>query len=167
MKLYIVRHGIAVSHGTPGVPEEERPLTREGISKMKEAAAGYRALGLVPDLILTSPLPRSLQTAEILKDEFGTGTKLEKCEALQPAGDRAALNRVLKRHWDLGAVMLVGHQPSLGEIAAGIAFGDESRTIPLRKGGGCGIDVTRISPRPEGMLEWVLTASLARRAGRR
>ena len=166
MKLYIVRHGAAVAHGTPGVPEEARPLTEEGVRKMKEAAEGYRALGIVPELILTSPLPRALQTAGLLRGEFGARVRLETCDSLRPGGDRPTLYRTLGEHSSRGAVMLVGHQPSLGEIAAAIAFGDESCAIPLRKGGGCGLELTTLSPRPEGTLEWVLTAALARKAGR-
>jgi len=166
VKLYIVRHGIAVPHGTPGVAEEMRPLTQEGIRKMRQAAAGYCALGVVPKVILTSPLPRALETAEILRKEFGITTKMEACEALRPEANRPALYTSLVRHSSEGAVMLVGHQPSLGEIAADIAFGDDSLALSLRKGGGCGLQVTRLLPRPEGTLEWMLTSSLARKAGR-
>ncbi len=68
MRLYIVRHAIAAPHGTPGIPDDDGPLTEEGIKKMRQAAAGLRSLDYVPELILTSPLLRARQTAEILME---------------------------------------------------------------------------------------------------
>ncbi len=86
MKLYIVRHAIAFPHGTPDMPDDERPLTEEGIQKMRQAAAGLRSLEYVPELILTSPLIRARQTADILLEEFGKGIQLKALPALAPSG---------------------------------------------------------------------------------
>ena len=77
MRLYIVRHGIAVPHGTPGVAEDDRPLTDKGIRKTKEGATGLRKLGFVPEIILCSPLPRARQTAELLRRAYGKKSKLK------------------------------------------------------------------------------------------
>jgi phosphohistidine phosphatase len=163
VKLIIVRHGIAVPRETAGVPDEERQLTDEGIRKMSEAALGYRALGFTSRLILTSPLLRSRQTAEILRKTFGRNAKVQICDALSPEQGREGVYEAISKHSELEALTLVGHQPSLGEIAAEIAFGSASRCLDLRKGGGCGIDVVRLVPHPEGTLEWLLPASLIRR----
>jgi phosphohistidine phosphatase SixA len=50
MKLYLVRHGIAVPHGMAGMAEDERPLTEEGIKKLNLSAPGLRSLGCTPDI---------------------------------------------------------------------------------------------------------------------
>ena len=71
MNLYIVRHAIAIPHGTPGIQEDDRTLTKEGIKKMQQVATGLRTLGYIPDLILSSPLIRASHTAEILLEAFG------------------------------------------------------------------------------------------------
>ena len=91
MKIYLVRHAIAVAHGTAGIPEDDRELTAEGIEKMKKAAAGLRLLGILPDLILSSPLPRAHQTAEILLAALGAEIPLRTVPALSPSGRRPEL----------------------------------------------------------------------------
>ena len=65
MQLIIIRHAIAVPHGTPGYADEERPLTPEGEAKFKEAARGLARAYDRPDALLTSPWLRARQTAAI------------------------------------------------------------------------------------------------------
>ena len=67
-ELYILRHGIAVEPGTPGIPDDERPLTPKGEKRMRQIARGLRKLDLKLDRIVTSPLPRARATAEIVAD---------------------------------------------------------------------------------------------------
>ena len=65
MQLLIIRHAIAVPRGTPGIPDEDRPLTPEGEQKFREAAEGLAKLVDRPDALLTSPWLRAKQTAAI------------------------------------------------------------------------------------------------------
>ena len=88
MRLYIVRHGIAVPHGTPGVAEDDRPLTKDGIKKTRQAAEGLRAIECFPEIILSSPLPRAKQTAEIVLDALGKPIPIMLIDALAPTGNR-------------------------------------------------------------------------------
>ncbi len=164
MNLYIVRHAIAIPSGTPGIKDEDRPLTEEGIAKMREAAAGLRSLGYMPELILSSPLPRARQTAEILLKAFGKGIKLKINPALAPSGARQELYRdigLLEKN--LKALMIVGHQPSLGEIAGEIAFGSPEHFIELKKGGMCAIELESVRGIPRGSLVALLAPSLLRK----
>ena len=164
MKLYIVRHAIAASHGTPGLDDDERSLTEEGITKMQQAAAGLRALEYIPDLIMTSPLVRARQTAEILLKALGKGVRMEILPALAPSGSREDLYHALRLYdKKLESLMLVGHQPSLGEIAGEIAFGSSSHSIELKKGGACVIDMESIQGTPKGVLLALLTPSILRK----
>ena len=83
--LYIVRHGIAVEPGTPGIPDDERPLTAKGEKRMRQIAQGLRKLDLKLDRIVTSPLPGRRTTAEIIAEVLGS----------RPSGD---LQRASGRH---------------------------------------------------------------------
>src|SRR6202140_5468933 len=72
MRLYLVRHGVAVDREDPdSPPDTERPLTPKGVKKSHAAAVGLRALGVKPDAVLTSPWLRAVQTAEIFCEVIG------------------------------------------------------------------------------------------------
>jgi phosphohistidine phosphatase len=163
MKLYIVRHAIAAPRGTPGIQDDERPLTEEGIRKMRQAAEGLRILDYVPELILSSPLIRARQTAEILFEAFGKNIKIKILEALAPSAGRKDLYRSLEPYEEkLKSLMLVGHQPSLGEMAGEIAWGSPDFFIELKKGGACAIELERFGEPPQGSLVALLTPSILR-----
>ncbi len=163
MRLYIVRHGIAVPSGTPGIAENDRPLTKEGIEKMEKVASGLRNLDIVPDLILSSPLPRAKQTAEIVRRILGDQVPLKITETLAPGGNRTQLYREFPAKPKLEGIMIVGHQPSLGEIAGEIAWGSDQNYIVLKKGGACAIELESLQPVPHGSLLWLLTPSILRK----
>jgi phosphohistidine phosphatase len=167
MWLYIVRHAIAAPHGTPGMRDEDRLLTEEGIKKMQQAAAGLLALEYVPDIVLTSPLPRAKQTADILLKVLGKGIPLEILPALAPSGARAEVYRSLREHGrKSGRLMLVGHQPSLGQIAGEIAWGSTENWVELKKGGACAIEVEELRGVPKGRMISLLTPLMLRKIAR-
>lgn len=167
MILYIVRHAIAVPHGTPGVAEDDRPLTPDGIKKMKKAAAGLKELNVAPYIIFTSPLPRAEQTAKIVAAALGrSGTGrlagVQTLPSLAPSGKRSDVYREIQAHEDAESVMLVGHEPSLGEIAGEIAWGSAKHNLEFKKGGACALDLVTLSPAPRGTLLWLLTPAILR-----
>src|SRR5208283_3739184 len=94
MKLYVLRHAEA-EPGAGGTSDEARQLTERGKARMAEAARGMRRLGLEFDAILTSPLARARQTAEIVAAEYDNQpppqTVLELATAVPPARAVAAL----------------------------------------------------------------------------
>jgi len=163
MRLYIVRHAIAAPHGTPGVKDDDRVLTEEGEKKMRQAAAGLRSLGYIPGIILSSPLPRASQTAEILQKAFGGGIELKIVPSLAPSGSRQDLYRVISQYErKLESLMIVGHQPSLGEIAGEIAWGSAGQYIELKKGGVCVLELEIVRGTPKGTLVSLLPPSILR-----
>jgi phosphohistidine phosphatase len=164
MILYIVRHAIAVPRGTAGMDDGDRALTDEGVSKMKQIAAGLYRLGYVPEIILSSPLVRAKQTAEILLQAFGKGIELEIFPALAPEGARRELFREINslEKKRIHRLMIVGHQPSLGEIAGEIAFGSSTHYIELKKGGVCIIELDSAQGAPKGILAELLTPAILR-----
>jgi phosphohistidine phosphatase len=164
MILYIVRHAIAEEHNPRG-SDESRELTKDGVEKMKKAAAGLRAAGAIPEVILTSPLVRARHTAEILMDAFQGNPVLKEMPALAPSGNRIELYKEIRKHEKAESVMLVGHQPSLGEIAGEIAFGSAEYALELKKGAACAIELHRLSPKPQGSLLWFATPLILRQIG--
>ena len=85
MEVYLIRHGIAAERGTYS-NDDERPLVDKGINKTKKVAKSLREIGVVFDVICTSPLVRAKQTADILF-EAGLSSQIEIFSALAPGGN--------------------------------------------------------------------------------
>src|SRR5208282_4116021 len=99
MLVYLIRHGIAVDREEPDCPPDaERPLTKKGIEKARLVMAGLRELGAKPDVILSSPLVRAWQTAELAAAALHySKDKIRRTEALLPEADPTALMKELGR----------------------------------------------------------------------
>jgi phosphohistidine phosphatase len=164
MRLYIVRHAIASPHGTSGVKDDDRALTKEGIQKMREIAVGLRSLNCVPEALLSSPLLRARQTADLLLEIFGKGIEFKTTASLAPSGSRQDLYREISLYSKkVSSLMIVGHQPSLGQIAGEIAWGFPDHHVELKKGGACTIDLESVRGTPKGKLVALLTPSILRK----
>jgi phosphohistidine phosphatase len=158
-RIYLLRHGIAVPHGTPGVPEDERTLTPKGERRVGQVARGLRRLGVEPGRVLTSPLPRARRTAEIVAAELDLEDRVEDADVLRPGNPAEAI-----RDWlhTLGEadVMLVGHNPNLTDLL-GVLLGMPPGKFPfeLKKGG-----VAALRSDPDGAirLRWAATPGLIR-----
>jgi phosphohistidine phosphatase len=133
VRVLIVRHAIAVERGTPGIPDDERPLTPEGERRFRKAARGLARVVKRPDVLLTSPLPRAKRTAEIAASAFGRVT-VEEAPALAGA-DFDDVARLLDERKDKGLVAIVGHEPTLSEVLARLIGSRASERVAFRKGG--------------------------------
>jgi phosphohistidine phosphatase len=134
-QLYILRHGIAVDPGTPGIPDDERPLTPKGEKRMREIARGLRRLDLKLDRIVTSPLPRARATAEIVADALDMKKRLETSDILQAGTAAATIERWLDERAE-ERLMIVGHNPALSELVSLLVHGSsQPRICDLKKGG--------------------------------
>ncbi len=155
MRLLLLRHGMAEER-SPGRPDEERRLTRDGIEKMREEAKAFLRIGLKPDLVLTSPLRRCAETAKIVADTLGVADRLYEEERIAPGFRLGDLQQIVERNPDAQQLMVVGHQPDLG-IIAGQLIG--APALDLKKGGLVRIDTDRIEPE-RGVLVWLLAPGL-------
>jgi phosphohistidine phosphatase len=161
-ELYVVRHGIAVDRGTSGGPDNERPLTQEGRKRMREIGRGLRRLGIEPDKIVTSPLPRARETAEIVAGALGMSNRLEVSETLKDDRTAAAVRDWLESRGE-GRLMVVGHNPALSELVGLLAVGSTDPWLcELKKGG-----VAALSTRADGgfALDWIAPPRLLRLLG--
>ena len=164
MKIYLVRHAIAESHSAPK-PDAERALTEEGRTKMKGVARGLRALDVDIDLVLTSPLRRARETAEILAEELG-GLEIEELAPLASGGSPSKVMEGLRPHRKLDSIALVGHEPDLGQLASFLLTGSPS-TIPLpfKKGGIACVEAELLPGVQRCTLEWFMTPKQLRLLG--
>ena len=166
MELYIVRHGIAIDREDPKCPADpERFLTEEGIEKSRQAAKGVAEIASVPDLILTSPYLRALQTAELFADVLEySKNKIRKSDLLLPGAEPMQLFRELAKDKELSSVFVVGHAPHLDDVLA-TAIGTKHHISALKKSGVAFVELKRLVP-PSGELVWLATPKLLRKAGK-
>jgi phosphohistidine phosphatase len=159
MNLYILRHGIAVDHGTPGYAKDaDRPLTPEGERKLGQIAEAMQALELAFDVILSSPYVRARQTAEIIAEALDARKKLEFANSLACGGDKKELVEYLRRLQPVPEnVLLVGHEPYLSELVSLLVAGSESSCVMLKKGGLCKLVTESLKYRRCASLAWLLT----------
>jgi len=156
MMLYILRH--ATAEEAASSDDGARKLTERSKEKMRGAAAGLRAMGLKFDMILTSPLVRAAETAEIVSAAYANTPPPQVLPALAtgvaPADAVAALRAFAKQ----GEVMIVGHEPQLSSIASILLIGaGDAAHLKLKTGGCIAIDLPPRFERGGGELRWMLT----------
>jgi phosphohistidine phosphatase len=163
MKLVIVRHATAVPHGTPGVHDNDRPLTPEGELKFREAAEGLARVVDRPDALLTSPWLRARQTAAIAAAAWG-GPEPKETDALA-SGSFDAQAEVLDRHPEKATVAIFGHEPWVSELLARLVGARAAQRLAFKKGGAALVDVPgRLAE--GGSLVWYLPPKLLRKLAR-
>jgi phosphohistidine phosphatase len=160
--LYLIRHGVAADQGPDFPNDEERPLTEDGIRRLQQALKGLRALDVTVDRVLTSPLLRAKQTAEILAAGLECRAPLVVVDALRPGARFETIVAALERLGSAQSVALVGHEPSMGQFAA--RFIGAARPLRFKKGGICRIDADTIPPVGAGELQWLVPPRMLRSA---
>ena len=168
MELYVIRHAIAQPLGQKNdFTDEKRALTSEGRERMREAARGLRRIGVEFDLVMTSPLVRAVETAEIITTELDLSRiEVRQTKALAPGASADALFAEIKKHKGAESIALVGHQPDLGEIISKIVQGNESLSVGMKKGGVCCLNVIERVPTLRGSLIWLLGPKHLRMLGK-
>jgi phosphohistidine phosphatase len=136
MLVYLVRHGIAVDREDPDCPADaERYLTKKGAEKARLVMEGLKELGAKPDVILSSPLLRALQTAEIAAKALKySKDKVRRTDALLPEADPVLLTRELARLGRVEQVLCTGHAPHMDEFISH-ATGSKRSYTALKKAG--------------------------------
>ena len=159
MQVLLIRHAAAVPAGTPGTPDGERRLTPEGKAKFRVAAKGLARIASRPDVLLTSPLPRARQTAEIAARAF---RRIE--PIVEPAlarGSVPGILSVLGAHPADAVVALVGHEPTLSALLAHLLGARDGDRFAFKKGGAALVDLPD-GPSDPGRLVWFLKPSVLR-----
>jgi phosphohistidine phosphatase len=159
MEVYLIRHGIAadpVNYHS----DIDRPLTDEGREKTQKVAQKLREIGLKFDLILTSPLVRARQTAEILQ-KVGLSQEIKEFTPLANGGDIQAWVKWYTEssyNNDQGCIALVGHQPDLGNWAETLIWGKITGKLLIKKAGVIGLKIPKTGS-PVGKSELLVFIS--------
>lgn len=117
MKLILVRHAAAIER-CEGIPEEQRYLTAEGRAFFRKTARTMLKNGVEPCLILSSPLARAVQTADILAEALSFIGPVALRNELAPGFSFGELRRLLDEYRQADEVVIVGHEPDLGAIVS-------------------------------------------------
>ncbi len=165
MRLYLMRHGIAISRDDPhSPPEAERSLTPTGIEKTRAASQGLRALGIEPGAVLTSPYLRAVETAEIACAALDfPANKIRRTDALKPEAKPAALFEELEGTKE-DEILCCGHAPNLDHLIA-FAVRAPSAFTELKKAGVACLGIESLSPGRAKLL-WLHTAKSLRLLGK-
>lgn len=159
MKLYLLRHGTAVDIGQKRVTSDAgRMLTREGRRDTRTILRAVRPV-CRPDCIVTSPLVRARETAEIAHACLPGKPPLLLLDHLEPGGDMSGIVTWLRARRE-AAIMLVGHMPALGILASALVFGEKKERIILKKSGVCCIEFEAGLGTGKGRLAWLVSPVL-------
>jgi phosphohistidine phosphatase len=161
--LYLIRHGVAEERGESWPDDNKRPLAEEGMARLRKAARGLRRIRVSFDVILTSPLLRTRQTADIIAGELDSHPHVINAQSLAPGGTYQGLMADLEKHARRTHIALVGHEPGIGELAARLM--GTRHAVEFKKGSICRIDVDALPPSAPGDLRWFLSPKILRRLG--
>jgi phosphohistidine phosphatase len=160
VRLLVIRHASAVPAGTPGIADDDRPLTARGRSRFRRAARGLARIAHRPDVPLTSPLPRASATAAIAAKAFGQ-VEPTVAEALAH-GSVAEIVTLLGRQPTDAIVAVVGHEPTVSGLVARLLGGGSPAAFAFKKGGAALVDLPS-GPRGSGSLVWFIKPRILRR----
>jgi phosphohistidine phosphatase len=151
--LYFLRHGKA---GSPRASDDDaRTLTPKGEAALRDAAPLWRRLNLRPDVVLSSPLPRALGTAELFCTAVGGAPTVD--DRLRPGADWGDLARAMAAHPDARRVMFVGHEP---DLSSAVALLTGASSVRMRKGGLACVEFYGVPEPGGGELAWLIDPDL-------
>jgi phosphohistidine phosphatase len=159
MQVYLLRHGVAQKDGA-GVSDAERALTQDGRRKLRQVLKAASEAQVKPTLILSSPLKRAMQTADIAKAVLDYKNEIVRSKALLPSSGVEQVWEEIRAHKDEPALMLVGHNPLFAELS-GYLLGSSEMQVEFKKGALLRIDFEEFRSQPKGTLRWYLTAKVA------
>ena len=162
MKLFLVRHAIAEDLSDQD-DDSLRPLTDKGREKMRRIAQALEELGVMPDLIVSSPYVRASQTASILAKELKYKEELAYSDFLVPMGEPNDMIGEINEKFSVDELMLVGHEPNLSSLASILLTGDSDLSINFKKGGVCCLSVDDLQYSRKVTLEWLVTPKISTR----
>ena len=154
MQLYFLRHGLADWPDWDPAQDHLRPLTKDGVRKMKAEARAVAAWGLAIDAVLSSPYTRAWQTADIMAEKLGLEATEE--PRLAPGFNYERLCDIVAERAPANALLLVGHEPTLSLTISRLIGGGR---LLMKKGALARVDVTARTPL-SGELIWLVSPRL-------
>jgi phosphohistidine phosphatase len=166
MDCVLLRHGIAVERDEWEGQDEGRPLTKRGTKRVAQVADGLIRLDVQPTHVLSSPLIRAIETAEIVHSLLRVRSRVKIVDELLPDASPDRLLSILHDLPPESCVMCIGHEPQLGMAASVLLSGRASASFSLKKAGACLIELPIPVKPGRGVLRWWLTPSQLRDMGK-
>lgn len=163
MDLYLFRHAEAGKRLPARARDIERSLTAEGKEELEDVARSLARLKIKPDNIVSSPLKRSRETADIVAKALKERGKVEIWDELKPEGSKLELFKRLSKLKPESTVLCIGHEPYLSQAINEVMGHQGPPRILLRKCGLARLSVKAFNPKVEGELRWLLTPRLLKR----
>ena len=153
MKLYVIRHAIAIERGG-GIADEDRYLTARGRESFRLNAKAFAKKGIIPDCIVTSPLVRCVQTADILVEALAFSGELKVARDLAPGFDLQGLNRIITSCGGAQKIAIIGHEPDLGILVEALLKLEGS--FSLKKGMVVALDLDPQQQNMPARVNWIM-----------
>jgi len=159
MDIYFLRHASAGQYDPAG-NDDKRPIDKTGEQQSHDVGRALSALELKLDVVISSPLTRAMQTAEIAASELGHKGKIVIDEALRPEANYEQFEELLARHGKEKAIMVVGHNPSMTDFLNQMLAGsDSAEFIDFKKGAVAKVEKDGSEA---AVLKWYMTPKLVR-----
>jgi phosphohistidine phosphatase len=158
MRLYLLRHGIA-EDGGPRTPDAKRELTEKGRTKLTAVLRLARRSGVTPELVLSSPLVRAVQTADMAREILDVASPIQQTAVLVPESSPQKVWDELRGLRNLDAVLLASHEPLLSHLTAWL-LSSPALQVHMTKAAIVAIEIDSFHGEPHGVLHWMITPKL-------
>lgn len=155
LELYIIRHGLAGQCLEDKMMDEERPLKKKGKEQLKEIAKGLEKHNICFDIVLTSPLLRAKQSAEIINSHCGKNKGVTETNHLKPGASYINLIKFLNKLKNKNKVAIVGHEPFLSGFASYCLSKSKTSFINLKKGGIIKLETDKMIKPGHCIMSWL------------
>ncbi len=166
MDLLMIRHAKAGERNPETWPDDDlRPLTKEGMAEMRSVLKSLRKMGVVFDVLVTSPLLRARQTAELVAEAWGRNEPPQESDVLGHNCSVSGVVKLLAKFPPDSTVAIVGHEPDFSRVAAQLIGKTGEAAIDLKKGGIIGIAFDGQPAAGAGQLTFLLKPGHLRKLG--
>jgi phosphohistidine phosphatase len=154
VQIYLLRHAHAGDREDWSGPDDQRPLTAKGRAQSERLGTFLASVAFRPDVIVSSPLVRAAQTAEIVAERLGMDFRLD-----DRLGNQLGIGRLETLIEDLGVTrpLLVGHDPDFTMLVEALC---EASGVEMKKGALARIDAPRPFVAGAGLLRWLVPPDL-------
>ena len=159
MEIYLLRHGIA-EEGRPGMKDADRALTPDGREKLKRVLKRAKGAGVDPEVILSSPYRRALETAEVAATTLGYHGQIVQTKALVPNASPQDVWEVIRSRKTEASLLLSSHEPLMSSVLA-LLLSSPALQVDMKKAGLARADTDTFGPEPRAVLKWLITPATA------
>lgn len=161
MIIYFLRHATAGKKRLNPIQDEKRPLDKEGMEQCGYIGRLLAALDVHPDLIISSPLKRAMQTASLIGNEIGYEQKIQPNPAMRPDAQFEQFREMLRACAKLESIVVVGHNPTISDFLSLLTTkGTSDSAIDMKKGSVARVDYSN----KKSVLNWLITPKIAKSA---